>query len=460
MMIATGAFLLLCLLAGGASRSFDTPLVVLRPLAVLLAGLSLLLVRRSGWQGHRAPLLLLGAFALTMAIQLVPLPPRLWNALPLSALYHDALASEGLDGRWRPLSIAPDLTVNSLLALLPPVAVLLVVAAWPEQARVRLLGWVLGGVAASAVLGLAQFVGGANSPLYLWSARSEAVADGFFANRNHQAVFLACGLALLGAWILAPQRSASGRAARWGIAVPRLAIGGALAVLLLAAVVASGSRTGTALAVLAAGYSYWTVVRSPALSEAKRELTWPVRAMLNWGWLVVPLLLAVMAIAGRAVTFQRLLATDPTSDERVRAYPIMKTILQQVLPWGSGYGTFDPLFRTFEPAWFLHYGYFNHAHNDVLEMVLTGGLPAVLVMLAAAIGWGYATVRLFRATNAPHAVVVGRSAAVCTALVVLASLVDYPARTPLIACLLAILALWMTGGIEAIKRKGRSSGKV
>src|SRR3546814_17873750 len=43
--------------------------------------------------------------------------------------------------------------------------------------------------------------------------------------------------------------------------------------------------------------------------------------------------------------------------------------------------------------------YFNHAHNDFLEIVLDGGLPALLLMLVA-IGWyGMASMRAWRGSG-------------------------------------------------------------
>jgi O-antigen ligase len=436
-------------------------------LAVLLIGLTLALTPAAAFRPYRLPLAVLGALGASIAIQLVPLPPSLWAGLPLSGVYRDALSGTGLDGIWRPLSIAPDLTLNSLLALLPPLAVLLALAAWPQRYRERLLTWVLAAIALSAILGLAQFVGGENSRLYLWADRSEAVADGVFANRNHQAVFLACGLALLGHWISAGWNhletnqqktvgrktdSRSRRSAGHGLngVGGRLAVGAGLAALFLMTVMATGSRTGTALSIVAATYGYWCVIRSPVIADG--QVSRPLRLALRWGWLIVPLLLVVMVISSRAVTFERLTATDATTDQRARSLPVMLDMLGRLFPHGSGYGTFDPLFQTFEPDHLLHYGYFNHAHNDLLELLLLGGLPALLVMLFAIVWFAMTTRCLLAAslsTSPGKSVRLGRSAAVAVLLVVVASIVDYPARTPLIACFLMILAIWMTDGARA-----------
>src|SRR3546814_14127035 len=50
-----------------------------------------------------------------------------------------------------------------------------------------------------------------------------------------------------------------------------------------------------------------------------------------------------------------------------------------------------------EPFRLLKPTYFNHAHNDFLEVVLDGGLPAALLLLVA-IGWyAIASIRAWRA---------------------------------------------------------------
>lgn len=436
-------FLVLCLLCGGASRVTDLPLIFLRPFAVLLIGLVFGLASPCFLVPYRVPLVILGLLAITMLVQLVPLPPALWGQLPMSATYSDVLALTGLDGVWRPITIAPDLTINSLLALLPSFAVLLALAMLPSRYHRNLLTWVLAGMVFSALLGLAQFAGGDNSKLYFWIDRSEGVADGVFANRNHQAVFLACGLALLGAWTSGSQNQIDGYQIKPGI---RLVAGAVIALLLLVTVVATGSRTGTILALLAMAYSYLLVIRSVMVRQMLKSVPWPMRLALRWNWIIIPLLLGLMVLSGRAVTFDRLMSTDASEDQRFRSWPVMMDMLKHVFPVGSGYGTFDPLFRTFEPAHALHYGYFNHAHNDFLELLLNGGAAAAVVILLGAAWWGRTYVRLWQGRVANQDTLLGRSAAFALLLLALASLVDYPVRTPLLSCLMAILVAWMVGG--------------
>src|SRR3546814_12530985 len=85
--------------------------------------------------------------------------------------------------------------------------------------------------------------------------------------------------------------------------------------------------------------------------------------------------------------------------------------------------------------------YFNHAHNDFLEIVLDGGLPALLLMLVA-IGWyGMASMRAWRGSGR-HSVLPKLGSAILF-LVFVASAFDYPARTPMIMAMIVIAGLWL-----------------
>ena len=53
----------------------------------------------------RVPLILLGALAALMAIQLIPLPPGIWTALPGRERYLEAAAAIGIPQPWRPISL-------------------------------------------------------------------------------------------------------------------------------------------------------------------------------------------------------------------------------------------------------------------------------------------------------------------------------------------------------------------
>ncbi len=130
---------------------------------------------------------------------------------------------------------------------------------------------------------------------------------------------------------------------------------------------------------------------------------------------------------------------------RARGLPVVLAMIRDYFPAGAGMGGFDPIFRMHEPFNLLKRTYFNHAHNDFLEIALDAGLPGLL-LLAAAIGWwGLASARAWR--RRPDAVVVlARLGSAILLLVLGASLVDYPTRTPLIMVTMVLAAMWLHCG--------------
>src|SRR5947199_27829 len=69
----------------------------------------------------RALLLILLAGLAVVAVQLVPLPPSLW-AHGLRARIADSYALLGQPVPWLPISLTPYSTLNSVLGVIPPVA--------------------------------------------------------------------------------------------------------------------------------------------------------------------------------------------------------------------------------------------------------------------------------------------------------------------------------------------------
>ena len=51
------------------------------------------------------------------------------------------------------------------------------------------------------------------------------------------------------------------------------------------------------------------------------------------------------------------------------------------LPFGAGFGTFDPVYRRFEPDALLSTIYLNQAHNEPMQLAMEGGIPALALLL-------------------------------------------------------------------------------
>jgi O-antigen ligase len=416
-------------IAGGGSRADVSGQVIVRTVAVLALVAAILFGRMPERHGVLPVAGLLLAAAALPLVQLVPLSPGLWQALPGRALFVEAATVTGQPQPWRPLAIVPAGTLNAAASLLIPAAVLLLLAQLREDERAWLPGVLLAVITASTVAGLLQFSGmGSNNPLI---NDSVGQVSGTFANRNHLALFLALGCLLAPVWAFR-----GGRRPGW-----RAPVALALVLLFALVILATGSRAGLVLGALglAAGP---LLVRAEIARALRRYPRWVVPA-LGAAILAVVIALILMSVAAdRAVSINRALAVDPGQDMRGRALPTVLSMIAIYFPAGAGLGGFDPLFRIHEPFALLKTTYFNHAHNDWLEVVLDGGLLGLLLLLAAVAWWAWASVRAWRTAGATLA----RLGSVMLLLVMLASLFDYPARTPMMMATMVIAALWLARG--------------
>ena len=114
------------LVLGGGTRTGFLSDAVIQLLAIPLL---LIAVRRlaalPSLKGGRWALALCLAIALIPALQLVPLPPSVWTALPGRAPAMEAFQLLGQGLPWMPLSLSPRATWLSALSLLPPIAIFL-----------------------------------------------------------------------------------------------------------------------------------------------------------------------------------------------------------------------------------------------------------------------------------------------------------------------------------------------
>ena len=127
---------------------------------------------------------------------------------------------------------------------------------------------------------------------------------------------------------------------------------------------------------------------------------------------------------------------------RNRGLPTVLTMIATYFPFGAGVGSFDPIFRMNEPHALLKLTYFNHAHNDFLEIVLDAGAPGLLVLTAAFGWWGWASMRAWGPDSGRRHILPRLGSAILF-LVVVASIFDYPARTPTIMAMMVIAAMWL-----------------
>lgn len=416
-------------IAGGASRGDAAGQILVRAAAVGVLVIAALWGRTPSLAPVAPVAWLLLAAVLLAVLQLLPLPSSLWQAAP----GRDALKEVALFTRdgWRPLAIVPSATLNALFSLIVPVAALAVAAGATAEDRARLPALLLALTALSMLLGLLQFSGASiNNPLV---NDAPGAVTGSFANRNHLALSLAMGCVLVPAWVFAGEHRPGWRAP----------VGVALVLLFALTILASGSRAGMGLGAISIVLGL-LLARRRVKFELRRYPRWAFPALIGGIVSVIAIAVLVSIAADRAVSIDRAFGIDAAQDMRSRGLPVVLAMVREYFPWGSGLGSFDPLFRMHEPFGLLKPTYFNHAHNDFLEVVLDAGLPGLMLLITAIGWWAWASFRAWRAHSGPDAMLPRLGSAILL-LVMLASIVDYPARTPMIMAIVVIAAVWLSG---------------
>jgi O-antigen ligase len=444
--VFAAALLLLAVSAvgGGASQTN-----ALNLMAVELASLPLLTVSiylalaGAAPSGSAAPMTLLAAIVALPALQIVPLPFELWRHLPGRGIEVQALAAAGLGRPSLPFSLAPQQTWRALLALAPPTAMFLGGLMLQDGQRRLMAALWLGLAVVSLGLGALQMLGGPDSALYFYPITNAGSPVGFFANRNHQAAFLVCLMPVAAVF-----------AARFDVRLdsPRLfpALAAALYVFIaIVGVAATRSRAGILLAALALAGVAALALRGDAV---RRQ--WRASAALAAG---VALAVGGVLAFGLAPITERF---ENGGEPRFEGWPVALQAAQTYLPLGAGVGSFASVYSSVEPLDQVSPIYFNHAHNDYLELWLETGLAGatLLALFAAWLAWRSALIWRRRLAAGG-----GSLAAACTALVGLLlahSAVDYPLRTETIAVLFAFacstIAAWRPDGAAAGRRRVRT----
>lgn len=432
------AFLILTFLTGGGSRDDIQSLVILRPVAVLVCGLALFGLRRDHVRAYRFLFAMAaGLFALVI-LHLILLPPTIWRALPGRGIIAEIDNAAKLGSVWRPISMVPAATGNAFYSLFVPLAVLLLGVQLTREQRFQLLPVILGIGLVSGFLGLLQSIGAPDGPLYFYRVTSAGSADGLFANRNHQAIFLASLFPMLATYAATGKRSGKQDNRKIWLAIAAGAV-------LIPLILVTGSRAGLVAGILGIGLSALLYRRPKEAGLLDRS-----SAKVSRKTFVVAF--AVLGLAGltvfmaRAEAVRRLFAADQTEDLRFRLWQPVAEMAWKYFPVGSGIGSFVEVYQIDEPYSLLNPTYLNHAHNDFLEVCLTAGLPGMLLI---AISVGAFFCRTYSQIRSPagerREVIFGRVGAAIIGMLALASLGDYPLRTPSLMCLFVIASMWLAG---------------
>ena len=430
-----GLVLVLCIVFGGAARPGVISDALLQLLAVPLLVSSL--PERS--PGRDRVLLFCLGLCLVPLVQLVPLPPALWTTLPFRDRVVEALTLAGQDLGWRPLSLTPAATWLSFTSLIPALAVFFATRRMSFEKRRHLLLLVLCVGVLSSFVGLIQVAHGSGGWLGTIGLDSEGEAVGFFANRNHFAALLYCLVLVAAAFAIHSVQeftaaSASGTRTREMVAAIGCFV---VLVVFLSAGIMSRSRAGLGLTIIA-------LLGIAALAQSDERSRSGVGSKRFFAGAVI----LVIIFASQYALFRVLerFEADPLADARVAFARNTWDAAMAFMPFGSGLGSFVPVYQFFEkPQDALLDRFVNRAHNDVLEVWLETGVVGLLLMTVFAGWFAFAIWQVWRShahDRHPQAtsldLLLMRAATLAIMLLLVHSLVDYPLRT---TAMMAVFAL-------------------
>lgn len=396
-------------------------------LAVQLAALLILALNGSALQQFfaKAPRTLSALAVLTMALpllQLVPLPPSAWTALPGRSFVNEALLASGGSG-WHALSVDRARTFVAFIGLVAPFTI--ITLGWRAEGnatgRIALLIVALG--LANVLLGAAQVLGHDTFGVLYVENEMPGVLFGFFANRNTTGIFLVCSLLMLTS--LPPRKMFS---LGWQAKI-------AAAVMLATGAVLTQSRTSIILLAIPLALA---VIRLIMLGMVRRQQgnqrsNTVLHAALGAA-------LAGIVVVGGMATFVSgsrvdtvLARFDKTQERRPSIWEDSRYAASRYWPVGAGMGTFDEVFQQDESLEYVSERRAGRAHNDYLEIAIEAGVFAIALVAAWALWVAFAA---WRAITTPQRWPALAGAGILMAIA-LQSLLDYPLRNQAMLCLAA-----------------------
>lgn len=458
---AFGIFFTVVFFMGGGSRDDIQSLIILRPAAVLFAAFAIIYKLNNNIRWSLFPMILLSLLGLLMIIQLIPLPPALWTVFPERQIFADIADLAGIEQPWRPISLSPSKTWNSLYSLSVPLAAMLLFMNIAKKNQRRAITIVMALITLSASWGVLQSLGSNRGPLYLYNVTNYGVSVGLFANRNHQSFMLASLILFFGWYSYYLQKSD-----RKNIATLSAVIGGIF--LLVPLVFITGSRSGLILMIpstLAALYFFHMGRKNHSKSssaskhQSKNRTGFMILIRKNSDNIIlISISIALLLIAfgsiafSRSLAFDRLFSDNGLTDLRFRATPVLIQMLKDYMPVGAGFGSFEHVYKIYEPLDLLYLTYFNHAHNDWLQFIIEGGLPAIIIILLLMV-W---IVRhlLFLLTKWKQINHYKFNALMCLIFITItaaASVGDYPLRTPIVMSVFTVILVYFSQTMDMLK---------
>lgn len=440
-------FLALVFATGGASRSDVQSLLVLYPASAIFCGLALSTLRFEHIIENRLLVGGLSAVIVLALTHLVPMPPQFWKLLGGANDLASVLGQTSVLVGWKPFTPVTSNGWQSALSLTTPMVIVLLGVQLRQIDLFRLLLVVIGLISLSGFIGLLQAIGDPNGSLYFYSITNNGSAVGLFANRNHAATMLGCLFPLLAVYALSTNGSV-------GLHRSRQLSCALIVVVTIPLILITGSRSGLISAIL--GLAGGAVLyRTSARDNASKSQAIKKVSIIAQGTGALALIGVVYLTywSSRAEAIERLFLLASDQNLRAEFVNVSLGLFWSYFPFGIGSGSFAEIYQAVEPNQLLNPTRLNRVHNDWVELAVTFGLPGLLLAVLFTIFYLKHSYRIWRfGDGSRRSIMVARMAGVGILILAIASLSDYPLRTPTTMSVFALFTLWFVTKIRPSKR--------
>jgi len=425
--LATAGFLVVWVLLGG---NMPSNLILFGGLA--LAGTILITTSAihgglGAWKSlSMTQQIALAFFCLMPLLQLIPLPPSIWQSLPGRALPLATLRAMGQADNWQPITLAFGATLRTSLICIWLSAFLLTVMQLSTKDLNRLFTLILLLGLLNVLIGFVQVISG-GSALIFYPSRQSMFLSGLFANKNHTGLFIA--ITFLAGYVTLYSREGWNR--RWlALIIP-------CSLLCVAALIATFSRAGVVLG----GMAILSVILLLARVKAG-QIRYTAMGIALAAVVLAVVLIVSTDLASRSLTRFESVDADLRWSIWHWSWPLVGTYF----PFGSGIGSFTTIFPPSEQLNWVKPTYVNHVHNDYLEQVIEIGIAAPIFWVLVLVTVSH-PLRLAWKERTRQSGRIALAGAMILLLIAAHSVVDYPLRRPAIAAvaMVALAALLRMG---------------
>lgn len=418
---------------GGSSRDDYSGLILLRPICIVAFFYYLSRLKVQTIKSHAFILAFLVSILVLVLVHMIPLPKGMWSGLGGRAIVDNVLDYAQSPSALMPLTMTPSRTLNAFYALFVPMAVLLGYLNLDNRGQLAALKFIVALLILGAIVAIIQ-ASGLN--LYLYQIRSDTPA-GMFANRNHHAAAIVSLSLILSCYVLPKYFRMRLRPNQYLLLV--LGINAAL----FPVVLISGSRTGAALFLLSVLFVVLLVIPRSSRRGTQSLSRWSSLIVLV-GLLGSFILLSLSLTRGRITAWSRFVSLE--DDLRYGVWDTVWQVIPLYWPWGSGIGSAVEVYQLHEADNALIPTYSNHVHNDWMEVLLTAGAPGAVLLIVAIAAFVWAVWDIARSRQ--NDVGLRWVGVAVISVLGIASIVDYPLRTPALASLFVLAAVWATGRLR------------